>query len=223
MKWAEKSGTCDRCKKEVKRLVPSFGKYICQDCKKSRPNKGKGNAGMRDQTNLQMFIGEDLSLERVPKSDGRFGHLFFSHYPKSKGIPGRSLCYLVFNKGKIAGIIGAASPPKNYKIFVSYFGVDEKFFVNNNVFRIIESEKNLATRILRKFRERIRKDYREKYSQELTGICTFVEKPRTGNIYKADNWDFLGETQGKRMRRNPDTWEKEFTDGEKKYIFGYKY
>lgn len=69
----------------------------------------------------------------------------------------------------------------------------------------------------------IKKDYEKKYGQELIGIVTFVEPPRTGALYKADNWDYIGESAGKRMKRDKDTWEKVFTEGQKKLAFGYKY
>lgn len=215
---------CSKCKKQKDKLVASFGKKICLDCKNNRPNKGTGNSGMFDKNYQPMIFSQELHLISVPKSDGLFGHLFFSHYPKSKGIVGRCLCYLIANKGEIVGIVGASSPPKNYGFFNNYFNKDnEKYFVNNNVFRIIKSEKNLATRILKLFRTTVRNDYKIKYGDDLLGLVTFVEKPRTGNIYKADNWTLLGETQGKRMRRNPITWEKTFEDGEIKFIYGYKY
>jgi hypothetical protein len=150
--------------------------------------------------------------------------MFFEHYPGSKGIPGRSLCYLVSYHNKFIGIIGVNSPPRNYGIFNKFFGKgNEESFLNNNVFRIVETEKNLGTRILSIFRKRIKIDYEEKYKQKLIGIITFVEMPRTGAMYKADNWILLGETQGKRMKRDKDTWEKVFTEGQKKLIFGYKY
>lgn len=214
---------CHRCKQKNDKLFASFGNFICQNCKDNRPRRGLGNSGMSFASNFEMIFDDSLHLVCVPKSDGNFGNLFFSHYPKSKGIVGRTLCYNIFYKKRLIGIIGGASPPKNYTIFKKYFECDERFFINNNVFRIIESEKNLGTKILKLFRARIREDYFNKYKDKLLGIVTFVEKPRTGSLYKADNWNYLGETQGKRMRRNSDTWEKEFKDGEIKHIFGYKY
>ena len=215
--------TCDRCGKQSNKLHPSFSKLICDECKDNRPNKGKGNSGMKDGYMNMMVFDDGIQLIRVPKSDGTFGNLFFSHYPKSKGIVGRALCYLIYLDKELAGIIGCASPPKNYKIFQEFMKCDEKFFVNNNVFRLIKHEKNLGTRVLKLFRNQIRGDYRDKFGDDLIGIVTFVEKPRTGALYKADNWTLLGETQGKRMRRNSETWEKVFVDGEVKYIYGYKY
>jgi hypothetical protein len=176
-----------------------------------------------DQMEMCLVDGT-IVLEKVGKGNGVFGKLFFEHYPQSKGIVGRTINYLVWYNEKVAGIIGGSSPPKNYKIFVKYFdGFDEKHYLNNNVFRLITTEKNLGTRILRIFRNNIKKDYEAKYKDELVGLVTFVEMPRTGALYKADNWDYLGITEGIRMYRRGENWEKQFVAGEKKHIFGYKY
>lgn len=224
MSWKNKKGSCNRCNKYSEKLYPSFGKYICSECKDSRPRKGKGNAGLFSGCS-QNFINfeKGLALVRVAKSDQLFGKLFFEHYPNSKGIPGRSLCYLIYNDNILLGIIGVNSPPKNYKIFTKYFNsVDEIHYVNNNVFRLIVNEKNIGTQVLKVFRRKIKIDYELKYGDELVGIVTFVEPPRNGAVYKADNWDYLGETQGKRMTRRED-WEKTFTNGTVKLIYAYKY
>ena len=223
--WKTKLGTCDRCGSKDQKLEPAFGKWICSDCKDSRPRKGTGNAGLTDTgiTTVKPSTPE-LQLLRVPKSDGLFGKLFFEHYPGSKGIPGRSLCYLVYKNHICVGIIGVNSPPRKYKKFRDFFNDDdETYFVNNNVFRLINHEKNLGTKVLKLFRETVRKDYDEKYPQELHGIVTFVEPPRNGAVYKADNWIYLGKTAGRRMRRDSNTWEKVFTQGKQKLIFAYKY
>lgn len=223
MSWKSKVGLCDRCGKPAK-LMPSFGKFICRDCKNNRPNKMQGNAGMFS-SNQSVFSFEDgLYLERVPKSDPVFGKMFFEHYPGSKGIPGRSFCYLIHNNGSVAGIIGFNSPPSNYSIFRSYFKVEsDNMFMANNVFRIVESEHNLATRVMKIARERLQKDHMGKWGFPLLGIVTFVEPPRTGALYKADNWDYLGMSKGIAMKRDKETWEKVYTPGIKKFIYGYKY
>lgn len=172
---------------------------------------------------LEMGYRDGIYLERVKKSNGLFGKLFFEHYPGSKGIPGRSLLYLIYRDQNCIGIIGANSPPSNYKIFRTFFLTDnDQGFMNNNVFRLIENEKNLGTQILRLFRKQVFSDHQQKFSKPLQGLVTFVEPPRSGAVYKADNWIYLGMTQGKRMRRGL-SWEKEFTDGIPKHIFGYKF
>lgn len=222
--WNDTIQKCSKCGEET-RVHPSFGKWICEDCKSKRPKIGTGNSGLRN-TGITAVIptSSDLQLLHVPKSDGLFGKLFFEHYPGSKGIPGRSICYLVYNDYKVVGIIGVNSPPRNYKIFRAFFSAtDDLGFVNNNVFRLINNEKNLGTQVLRIFRKQIKIDYEQKYGNKLFGIVTFVEPPRTGAVYKADNWQYLGLTQGKRLRRNSETWAKEISEGTKKLIFVYKY
>lgn len=224
MAWNKKTGICDRCGQTSKHLEPAFGKHICNECKTDRPKKGHGNAGLFADNQQMLTFENGLHLDRVKKSNGIFGHYFFSHYPKSKGIPGRSLCYLVYDNAELIGIIAANSPPANYKIFRTYFATDnDNCFVNNNIFRLIESKKNIASRVLKIFRWRVRQDYRDQYGETLQGIITFVEPPRTGICYQADNWDFLGMTQGKRMRRDKETWKKVFTEGTAKYIYGKRF
>jgi hypothetical protein len=210
---------CDRCGKETEKHYRAFSKLICEDCKDNRPNKGKGNSGMFADNQSLICFGEELTLQRCTKSDKTFGRLFFTHYPQSKGIVGRSLCYLVMYKNQVAGIIGCASPPKNYKLFREYFKTDnDSLYVNNNVFRLIINEPNLGTKTLKLFRNRIAIDYKEKFGTDLLGIITFVEPPRTGAMYKADNWDCLGETQGIKVIRR-ESFEKQYVQGTKKLIY----
>jgi len=222
--WQSKSGSCARCGQYSDRLFPAFGKYICELCKDNRPNKGTGSAGLRNTGQIPMTFVRGLHLQLVPKSDGRFGQLFFGHYPRSKGIVGRTICYLIRDGIDVIGIIGASSPPFNYRKFRDFFQVDDdNLIMNNNVFRLIVRRKNLGTQILRLFREKLQQHHRAKYKHSLIGIVTFVEPPRTGAVYKADNWDYLGMTEGKRMRRDPDSWEKIFFTDKPKHIYAYRY
>lgn len=155
---------------------------------------------------------------------------FIEHYPKSKGIVGRQLNYLIYNNGSPIGIIGFASPPLNYKLFHQFFNLQDKpsenakYYLNNNVFRIIITEKNIGTKILKIARNLVYKDYISNYNTQLLGLITFVEPPRTGAMYKADNWTYLGETQGIEVKRRGNNWiNKQYCKGIKKLIFGYKY
>ena len=217
---------CNRCKKESGRLFPAFGKLICEECKDNRPNKGTGNSGVGIKPIIYHPAPHDngVALLLVKKSDGLFGKLFFEHYPGSKGIPGRSFCFLAYFDGELVGIIGANSPPCNYKKFRAYFDIDnDKVFMNNNVFRLIKTQRNLGTQVLKAFRNTIKSLYYPKYGDEVMGLVTFVEPPRTGAMYKADNWDYLGMTKGIRMKRDSNTWEKCFYKDVKKHIFALKF
>lgn len=224
------NGACYKCNKD-KKTISTFGKNICLECLEKRKTGRKGHSGMiyNNQINHLNYcnLSTELKLFKVPKSHPLFVKWYIEHYPKSKGIVGRQLNYLIYYNGKPVGIISAVSPPLNYKKFREYFNTsDEKQFVNNGVFRIVYSPKaNFATQVLKLFRKTIKKDYLKKYKNELKGIITFVEKPRTGGIYKADNWDFIGETKGIEVKRRGNDWlNKTYTKTDNiKLIFGYKY
>lgn len=222
---------CIICNLE-KKLFYVFGKMKCKDCINESKTGKKGHSGMiyHKETSPDDYLdifNENLNLMLVKKSNKLFVKWYIEHYPKSKGIVGRQLNYLIYDKINPIGIISASSPPLNYKKFRNFFKVnDDKSFLNNNVFRIVNkpNDKNIGTKILKLFRKTIFKNYLEKYNTKLLGIITFVEPPRTGSIYKADNWSYLGETQGISVRRSGENWfDKQYTKGTKKLIFGYKY
>ena len=224
---------CIYCKGNVK-TYPYFGKWVCRECIDKRKTGKPGNSGMvynkKTSTGQMILTNNDgLELVSVKKSNPLFVKWFIEHYPGSKGIPGRQVNYVVYKDGLPIGIIGANSPPLNYKRFNEFFGLDGsaesgKLYLNNNVFRLVKGGKNDATRILKLFRNNTLKDYYQKYGDVLLGLVTFVEPPRTGAIYKADHWENIGLTQGISVRRGGENWySKSYTKGTKKHIFCYKY
>jgi hypothetical protein len=221
---------CWKCGKKGK-VIETWGKKWCKECWDKKPKKGNGHSGMVSMGKLsvqtELFKEKGLKLERTTKGNKVYATLYLSHYPESKGIVGRQFNYFIKQDGEIIGIIGGNSPPLNYKKFNEFFGngFDENNWLNNNVFRIVKTERNLGTRVLKIFRHCIKKDYEEKYKHRLMGLVTFVEPPRTGAVYKADNWSFLGETQGVKCSRRGDhgKWiNKEWSKGTKKLIFAKK-
>ncbi len=209
-------------------VIETWGKYYCRSCWDAKPHRSHGHGGMTMTPNLVMPVHEtwdaDLELELVKKSSPVYANLFLTHYPKSKGVLGRQCHYLVWYKGEVAGIVGANSPPIHYKKFTEYFpGFTEDNWMNNNVYNLVKHDiKNLGTKTLKLFRQTVKKDYETKYNLPLVGLVTFVEPPRDGAIYKADNWDYLGMTQGVTCRRSGDhaKWlNKEWGKGNQKLIF----
>jgi len=220
--------SCDICKEE-KKTYSTFGKQLCKKCIEDRKTGIKGHSGMvykKDVNRRGILFPKKFSLLPVKKSNPLFVKWFIEHYPKSKGIVGRQLNYLIYRYHNPIGIIGFASPPINYIPLKENFGDDyAKKVLNNNVFRIVETGKNFGTQILSLARKRIKQDYRIRYRDSLTGLITFVERPRTGAMYKADNWTYIGETIGVEVKRRGENWmEKQYikTDN-KKLIFIYKY
>jgi len=222
--------TCDKCGRTNVQCYQTFGKLKCKECIQSSPKRGSGHSGMIYHSNVQVtdyaIASSGLVLVSVPKSHPLFVKWFIEHYPKSKGIVGRQLNYLIYLDGMPIGIIGGASPPLHFKKFEEFFGanVSEMQYLNNNVFRIGEhTDRNLGTKVLKLFRTRIKVDYIAKYGDTLVGLVTFVEPPRTGAVYRADNWVYLGETHGIHVvRRGSDWLTKTYKKGINKHIFAKK-
>ena len=152
-----------------------------------------------------IYTDKELDLQEVDLKHPTFNSLFKTHYPRSRGIVGRKINYLIWYKGELAGIIGFSSPPF-VKYALEYFFQnptihDTRYILNNNVFRLIINEKNLGSRVLSLARKTVIERYKEKYGDNLKGFITFVEPPRKGIVYKADNWDFIGYTKGLKANR----------------------
>ena len=226
-----KEKICDECKL-LTDVIETWGKKLCRKCYGNKSKKGKGHSGMvrAEAIVLQhgLFYNKNkIELEKTTKGDKTYATIYLTHYPGSLGIVGRQINYFIKRNGKIIGIIGGNSPPLNYRKFNEYFGSEytELNWLNNNVFRLLKHEKNLGTTVLKIFRNKVKKDYEEQYKNKLIGLITFVEPPRNGAVYKADNWNYLGETQGKSCKRRGDhgKWiNKEWTVGTKKLIFAKK-
>ena len=213
----------------IGKVIEVFGKFYCKSCYDKKPKSGRpGHSGMLrgDIQLLTIDFVQGLHLEKTTKGNKTFSTLFLDHYPESKGILGRQLNYFIKNNGEIIGIIGFNSPPIHYIKFDLYFGKNlEKNYLNNNVFRIIKNGVYPASQILSLTIKQIKIDYQRQYGDKLIGLVTFVEPPRVGTLYKADNWDYLGETQGKKCYRRGtlDKWtNKEWGIGTKKLIFAKK-
>lgn len=55
--------------------------------------------------------------------------------------------------------------------------------------------------ILAAFRERVAIDWAARYGDVVAGFESLVELPRTGECYKRDGWDLVGQTIGYTCKR----------------------
>ncbi|MEA1980419.1 MAG: DUF4338 domain-containing protein, partial [candidate division Zixibacteria bacterium] len=72
--------------------------------------------------------------------------------------------------------------------------------VNNSRYLILPwvTVKHLASKVLALCAKRIRRDWKQRYNYEPVLLETFVEKDRfKGTCYKAANWTYVGQTQGR--------------------------
>jgi hypothetical protein len=152
-------------------------------------------------------MSRNMKIELVlcKRSDPRYQEIRSRHYVENHGCIGRQLHYLVYLDENLVGIISGASPVWACSPRDKFFGIEnsnrEKLvghhIVNNVVFRLEEKIPNLGTQVLSLWRKRVRKDWNERYGDDILGFETFIfGENRTGAMYKADNWLYVGETQG---------------------------
>jgi hypothetical protein len=233
---SKRTEPCCICGKTGTRGV--FGRYYCKECYEKRPKRGKGHGGLvaLPEKELQHILGgkypyrEKPYLHPVTKGNKVFASLYLSHYPASKGMVGRSICYLIYYQESIYGIIGLLNPPYAVAAIDEFFGINKEnrneknlHIANNHVFRLLYEEPNLASQCLRLLRKVGARDWERKYGIKLDGILTFVEPPRKGICYIADNWLYLGMTKGFGTTQRSKRWEKrQWVKKVPKHIFAVK-
>lgn len=149
-----------------------------------------------------------LELEFCRSSDERYQVIRDRHYVPNKGTHGQQIHFLIHYKGEIVGIISGASSVYAVKNRDDYFKIpkDKELrqfiylpaIINNVVFRLELHEKNLATKVLAKWRKAMIQLWSYLYGVDVIGFETFVieNDTRKGALYKADNWDLVGQTAG---------------------------
>ncbi len=155
-----------------------------------------------------------LLLECCKRSDARYQEIRDRHYVANNGCHGQQIHFLIHYNNKVVGIISGASSVYAVKERDAFFGIPKDkhikqkrylpSIVNNVVFRLEFHEKNLATRVLSKFRRVVCELWFNLYGVKVIGFETFVveEDFRKGCLYKADNWSFVGNTQGSTKKHN---------------------
>ncbi|MHB8346407.1 MAG: DUF4338 domain-containing protein [Acidiferrobacterales bacterium] len=130
-------------------------------------------------------------------------HHYLGHHP----LPGAQLRYFVRAEGHIIAALGFGASAWKVKPRDQAIGWTAEqrqrtlhLVVNNARFLILPwiHCKNLASRILALISKRLAEDWHARYAYRPVLLETFVEKPRfTGTCYKAANWQYLGDTQGR--------------------------
>ncbi len=173
----------------------------------------------------------EIKLEFCKRTDERYKKIRDKHYIPNKGTQGQQIHFLIHYKEKIVGIISGASSVYGVKARDNFFKIPkdkkqkEKYYlpaiINNVVFRLEYHEKNLATKVLKKFRKVVSDLWREIYDVDVIGFETFVieEEWRKGTLYKADNWECVGETAGSTKTHNGMGNKAKRNKTEKKLIY----
>ena len=153
-----------------------------------------------------------IKLEQV-KSDGQkkivkyIIEKYHSYVPTSKSV-GRRIDWLIYDNEdfpvKAVGMIGIGSsvyPPP--KAMLEYMGLSKFQYkdifntvANNWRFCMVKSIPNAGTQILKQMRELAPPAWKKKYDDNLKYLITFVGGGNNGAVYRADNWNMVGETAG---------------------------
>lgn len=135
------------------------------------------------------------------------GYIQRYHYLGHHLIPGAQLRYFVRTGDHIVALLsfGASAWKTQPRDELIGWTPEQRernlhLIVNNSRFLILPwaRQKNLASRILSLISRRLPQDWLSIYAFSPVLLETFVEKPRfTGTCYKAANWQYLGDTQGR--------------------------
>ena len=151
-----------------------------------------------------------LNVELIEKQRDSLlwnAHIERHHYLGHQLIPGAQLRYFVRCEGEILALLSFGASAWKIRPRDDFIGWNEQqrrgnlhLIVNNARFLILPWVRcrNLASRVLALIARRLADDWQARYRYRPVLLETFVEKPRfTGTCYKAANWLYLGDTQGR--------------------------
>jgi hypothetical protein len=138
------------------------------------------------------------------------------HYLGHQPLPGAQLRYFVRAAGAVIALLSFGASAWKVKPRDAFIGWTHEqrprnlhLIVNNARFLILPWIQcpNLASRSLALITRRLAHDWHTRYAYRPVLLETFVETPRfAGTCYKAANWQYLGDTQGRgkldRLHRN---------------------
>lgn len=128
----------------------------------------------------------------------------YHSYVASARTVGRCIKYLIYYDQELVGTfwIGSGFKPTP-KAILNYFEKSQKEFdfmfntvADNKRFCMIKHIPNLGSQVLKAVRNRAKKDWYDRYGDDLIAILTTIGDGKKGAVYLADNWKKIGETAG---------------------------
>lgn len=147
--------------------------------------------------------------------------------------PSRKLYWLLYEDGRHVGVFGLGSAFARPKAIAEYMQKNALGFnqVGNNIVYCLAGhcDRNAGTKFLKLLRKDAALWWAERYGDTLCALQTFILPPRTGAVYKADNWEQLGTTTGGKTQssrtlygddiaKHPEAERRVFKSGEVKYL-----
>ena len=128
----------------------------------------------------------------------------YHSYVANPKTVGRVIKYLISYENDLVGTfwLGSGFKPTP-KAILKYFDKSQYEFdlmfneiADNKRFVMAKTIPNLGSQILKNIRLRAKKDWLERYGNDLRAIVTTIGAGKSGAVYKADNWLQIGETAG---------------------------
>ncbi len=183
----------------------------------TRNNNGKPYRRRTPQAEPELLavvgsVGRLVDLNLEPVTGGRQSHLWNEyidryHYLGYQPLPGAQLRYMARVNGRVLALLGfgaAAWKTAPRDGFIGWTAPQRErrlhLVVNNARFLILPWVRcrNLASRLLSLATRRLAEDWQQRYGYRPVLVETFVVTPRfRATCYKASNWIYLGETQGR--------------------------
>jgi hypothetical protein len=215
LKWRRPDGKLKDMSCRVALLrMQSDGLITLPPPRNARPVSYRPHPDIEQDVFEPMFIPA-VDLDRltvevvVKKRDSLLWNAYIQrhHYLGHQLLPGAQLRYFVRVAGEIIALLSFGASAWKIKPRDECVGWTTEqrrrnlhLIVNNARFLILPWIKcqNLASRILALISRRLAEDWQARYAYRPVLLETFVEKPRfLGTCYKAANWQYLGDTQGR--------------------------
>lgn len=146
--------------------------------------------------------------------------------------PSRKLYWLLQHNSRDVGVFGLGSAFDRNGLVKEYMARHNLQFneVGNNIVYCLVPDlpRNAGSRFLAMCRRDAIQWWSERYGDTLKAFQTFILPPRTGAVYKADNWECIGQTTGNSFRmvtlygddpRKEKAEVRRFKSGEVKYLY----
>jgi uncharacterized protein DUF4338 len=151
---------------------------------------------------------QNIRLELVTTKNSRLWNEYIDryHYLGHKTLPGAQLRYFAHSEEGLLALFGfgaaawAVAPRDDFIGWYSHREANLHLVVNNARFLILPwvQSQHLASKLLGLVVRRLANDWQNRYGYRPVLLETFVEKDRfAGTCYRAANWTYLGETQGR--------------------------
>jgi len=146
-----------------------------------------------------------LDLVKTDNARTHFNRIVKTHhsYVPTTNYGGRQINWLVKDNKNTLGAIGLGSAIMALSDRDKFIGWNKETRLknltkigNNWRYCLIDSMPNLGTKVLSLFVKEGKKEWLNKYGDELSLIETLVEPPHTGKVYSASSWITVGKTKG---------------------------